>query len=170
MLEEKLALVPTLTPRQREILRLVAQNYQVKEIARELGISERTVKTHTDAARRKLDVATTRDAARLVVAWDAQMASPDPIVPQGHRPSRTMDETAKTSASSKGEHLPAGKMSEAPVRGDFQARLDSLNPLQWLGLIAIVAVASALLVTGLIAAVLSTMQALHGFLHAGGAI
>ncbi len=59
--EDKSAELATLTARQKEILRLVAQNLQAKEIARELGISERAVKTHTDAARRRLGVATSRE-------------------------------------------------------------------------------------------------------------
>ncbi|MEI9903975.1 MAG: helix-turn-helix transcriptional regulator [Asticcacaulis sp.] len=166
MTEDRILAVQALTPRQREILRLVARNLQVKEIARELGISERTVKTHTDAARRRLGVATSREAARLVMAYEAEHG----IVPEGHRPPGTMDDQPQPAASSEREHLPRGKVSATPVRGDLQARLDSLNPLQWLALIVAVAVVSALLATGLIAAVLGAMNALQGFLRAGGAI
>lgn len=174
VVEDKSAELAALTARQKEILRLVAQNLQAKEIGRLLNISERTVKTHTDAARRRLGVATSREAARLLVAWegDATAASNTSAntVPEGHRPPRTMDRPAVAIPLSKREHLPGGKVSAAPVRGDMQAWLESLNPLQWLGLIVVVAVASALLLTGLIAAVLSMMQTLQGFLRAGGAI
>jgi len=35
-----------LSPRQREVLRLLAEGHRVKEIAGELGLSVRTVETH----------------------------------------------------------------------------------------------------------------------------
>ena len=38
--------VPRLTPRQRDLLRLVAAGYTNTQIARHMGISERTVRTH----------------------------------------------------------------------------------------------------------------------------
>ena len=44
-----------LTERERDVLRLIAQGLQSKQIARTLGISERTVKFHTSALLRKLD-------------------------------------------------------------------------------------------------------------------
>lgn len=59
--------VEALSERQKEILRLIAQHLQAKEIARALKISESTVKTHTDTARKRLGVATSRDAARVLV-------------------------------------------------------------------------------------------------------
>ena len=43
-----------LTPREREVLRLIAQGLPGKQIAGSLGISERTVKFHTAALIRKL--------------------------------------------------------------------------------------------------------------------
>jgi len=62
--------VETLSDRQREILRLIAEYHQAKEVARILNISERTVRTHTEEARRRLGVGTSREAARLIVAYD----------------------------------------------------------------------------------------------------
>ncbi len=58
----------SLTPRQKEILRLIARGFQAKEIARELGIAEGTVRTHMEEARARLVVASTREAARLLSA------------------------------------------------------------------------------------------------------
>lgn len=45
-----------LTPREREVLRLIARGYAYKEIARELGISAKTVETHVSAVLRKLQL------------------------------------------------------------------------------------------------------------------
>jgi len=45
-----------LTPREREVLRLIARGYAYKEIARELGISTKTVESHVSAVLRKLQL------------------------------------------------------------------------------------------------------------------
>lgn len=55
---------PRLTPREREILELVRQGLANKQIARRLGISERTVKAHLTAAFQRIGV-TDRTAAAL---------------------------------------------------------------------------------------------------------
>jgi DNA-binding CsgD family transcriptional regulator len=68
--------VGLLSERQKEILRLVAKHYQAKEIARFLNISEHTVKTHTDEARRRLDVPTSRQAARLLAEFEGAEGLP----------------------------------------------------------------------------------------------
>jgi len=78
-LGDKIIGVDTLSERQKEILRLIAQHLQAKEIARVLQISESTVKTHTDTARKRLGVATSRDAARLLVEYEMAAG----IAPQG---------------------------------------------------------------------------------------
>jgi DNA-binding NarL/FixJ family response regulator len=45
-----------LTPREREVLRLIARGYTYKELARELAISTKTVETHVSAVLRKLQL------------------------------------------------------------------------------------------------------------------
>lgn len=70
ILGDKTSGVDTLSERQKEILRLIARHLQAKEIARVLNISESTVKTHTDTARKRLGVASSRDAARLLVEYE----------------------------------------------------------------------------------------------------
>jgi DNA-binding NarL/FixJ family response regulator len=45
-----------LTPREREVLRLIARGYTYKELARELTISTKTVETHVSAVLRKLQL------------------------------------------------------------------------------------------------------------------
>ncbi len=45
-----------LSPREREVLRLIARGYAYKEVARELVISVKTVETHVSAVLRKLQL------------------------------------------------------------------------------------------------------------------
>jgi DNA-binding NarL/FixJ family response regulator len=45
---------PALTPRQKQVLRLIAQGFANKEIAQELGISVRTVEVHRFYLMRRL--------------------------------------------------------------------------------------------------------------------
>ena len=47
---------PPLTAREQEVLRLIARGYPNKRIARELGIAEKTVKTHVSHVLGKLAV------------------------------------------------------------------------------------------------------------------
>jgi RNA polymerase sigma factor (sigma-70 family) len=53
-----------LTPREREVLRLIARGYTYKEIARELYISIKTVETHVSSVLRKLQLSTRHQLAR----------------------------------------------------------------------------------------------------------
>jgi DNA-binding CsgD family transcriptional regulator len=55
---------PQLTPRETEVLRLLARGAGNKQIAWELGVSEHTVKFHTSAIYAKLGVANRTEAAR----------------------------------------------------------------------------------------------------------
>ncbi|MFT4076759.1 MAG: LuxR family transcriptional regulator [Asticcacaulis sp.] len=221
-MERKPAGIDTLTSRQKEILRLIAKQYQTKEIARLLDISERTVKTHTEEIRRRLGVASSRDAARLLVAHEAlsealpqagqegaaigredrgatrpmaenpdtSLASPheqtrlsasiapdDPLGPAGNSlaPGRGAGEAGldprHTGGYPEAEHdQRPGDGTVRPDRGDrlvdrrrgsLEYRLARLNAFQWLGLIVVVGVLSAILVSGLIAAVIGTLEGLQ---------
>ena len=53
-----------LSPREREVLRLIARGYTYKEIARELTISVKTVETHVSAVLRKLQLSTRHQLTR----------------------------------------------------------------------------------------------------------
>lgn len=60
--DESLAPSEPLTPREREVLQLIAQGLPNKAIAAELGISEHTVKFHVGAILDKLDAASRAEA------------------------------------------------------------------------------------------------------------
>ncbi|NBB14552.1 hypothetical protein GVN21_04155 [Caulobacter sp. SLTY] len=56
----------TLTERERQILRLVGEHLNSKEIGRELGIADHTVVNHLRKAREKVGVTSRYEAARLL--------------------------------------------------------------------------------------------------------
>ncbi len=208
-MENKAAGIKALTQRQREILRLVSQQFQTKEIARILNIGERTVKTHTEEARRRLGVATSRDAARLLAAHETALGRDDrgtagPMagdvtndigLPHEQAPLPKSVSSGDTLGPARNGLARDGDTSEAildpedtgrypdtapdqrsgsglvrPDRGDrlvdrrrdsLEEKLARLNAFQWLGLIVIVGVLSAILVSGLIAAVIGTLEGLQ---------
>ncbi|MCU1452208.1 MAG: two component transcriptional regulator, LuxR family [Acidimicrobiales bacterium] len=53
-----------LTPREREVLRLIARGYTYRELARRLGISVKTVETHVSSVLRKLQLSTRHELTR----------------------------------------------------------------------------------------------------------
>ncbi len=63
--------IEALSPRQKEILRLLSHRLQQKEVAKLLGISPWTVRDHIEEAREKLQVETTREAILLWVDYEA---------------------------------------------------------------------------------------------------
>jgi RNA polymerase sigma factor (sigma-70 family) len=57
-----------LSPRERQVLRLIARGYTYKEVARELSISAKTVESHVSAVLRKLQLSTRHQLTR----WAAE--------------------------------------------------------------------------------------------------
>ncbi len=57
----------TLTPRQREVLQLVAEGRSVKEIATILKVSAKTVEFHKSALMERLDIHTTAELTRYAI-------------------------------------------------------------------------------------------------------
>ncbi len=58
---------PDLTPREREILQLIAEGRATKQIAETLGISVKTAETHRTNLMRKLDLHSTADVVRYAI-------------------------------------------------------------------------------------------------------
>ena len=58
----------TLTPREREVLQLIARGYRYKEIAARLHLSVKTVETHVSAVLRKLQLSNRHELTR----WAAE--------------------------------------------------------------------------------------------------
>jgi DNA-binding NarL/FixJ family response regulator len=53
-----------LTPREREVLRLIARGYTYKELARRLSVSIKTVETHVSSVLRKLQLSSRHELTR----------------------------------------------------------------------------------------------------------
>ena len=64
-LDDLRALVSTLTPREREVFALVVRGKLNKQIAHELGASERTIKAHRHAVMEKLKVQSLAEAVSI---------------------------------------------------------------------------------------------------------
>ena len=74
---------PSVTPRQREVIVLIAAGCSNEEVAERLGVSPRTVKAHCDVLRQKLGV---RHRRQLPIAYRS-LTGDDPLAqgldPQG---------------------------------------------------------------------------------------
>jgi DNA-binding NarL/FixJ family response regulator len=57
-----------LTPREREVMRLIARGYTYREVASELVLSIKTVETHVSAVLRKLQLSDRHELARWAAA------------------------------------------------------------------------------------------------------
>jgi DNA-binding NarL/FixJ family response regulator len=57
-----------LTPREREVLRLIARGYAYKEVARRLSLSVKTIETHVSSVLRKLQLSSRHELSR----WAAE--------------------------------------------------------------------------------------------------
>ena len=77
-LRERYAL---LTPRERQVMTLVASGLMNKQVANELSISEVTVKMHRSSAMRKLGVKSVARLARMAELLDIEMGGSRPSPP-----------------------------------------------------------------------------------------
>ncbi|GGB29224.1 hypothetical protein GCM10011380_18400 [Sphingomonas metalli] len=68
-----------LSPREREVLTLIARGHDAKSAAQALGISVHTVNDRLLGARRKLGATTSREAARRLAGAVPQLLGPEPM-------------------------------------------------------------------------------------------
>jgi ATP/maltotriose-dependent transcriptional regulator MalT len=74
-----------LTPRQRQVVELIAAGFSNEEVGERLGISPRTAKAHCDVLRQKLGVSKRRqipNAFRALTGEDPLSQSLAPALPQ----------------------------------------------------------------------------------------
>jgi len=67
--DEALSILGSLSRRESEILRLLAQGFENKEIAEKLNVAEQTVKNNISALYVKLGVENRKEARRLTMKW-----------------------------------------------------------------------------------------------------
>lgn len=154
-----------LTPREREILRLIAAHLQSKEIARALGLSPKTVEMHVLSARRRLSGMSRRDAALAFVAWEGgdpgsdyrrqpggMAALPDPL-PSDREIGSDHDRVSEPNRRAHGR---------STARRDWRHELSNL---QWLGLVlgitALTAVLLAVIAIGVHEFILAVQRITH---------
>lgn len=75
--QEVVARLARLTPRETDVMELVAAGLRNRSVARELGISERTVKIHRGRVMKKLEVTSLPDLVRMVGIRDGRGAIAD---------------------------------------------------------------------------------------------
>jgi DNA-binding NarL/FixJ family response regulator len=73
--DEQTKLTDRLTDRELEILELIGRGKDVREIARELHLSPKTVETHRAHIKEKLDLKNARQVARFAVQWVTEQAA-----------------------------------------------------------------------------------------------
>ena len=78
--EEAKRLVAALTPRERETFRWLITGMLNKQVARSLGITERTVKAHRSKIMHKLDVVSVAELVRLAQKADVSPARESPTL------------------------------------------------------------------------------------------
>lgn len=70
--------IDQLTEKEKETLRLIVRGHDAKSSANELGLSVHTINERLRAARRKLDVTSSREAARLLFEAEGQESAGAP--------------------------------------------------------------------------------------------
>jgi DNA-binding CsgD family transcriptional regulator len=66
---ERQAMIDALTPRERQVMTLVAQGSTNKEAATVMGISPRTVETHRENVMKKLDIKSVAELTKLALEY-----------------------------------------------------------------------------------------------------
>lgn len=145
-----------LSPREKEVLQGLGQHRRAKEIARDLKISEHTVRGYANEARQKLGVASVRDAALLFLEFESYQTPPQN---QGdrfqrvarHRPDEAPSEPGYSKPLSGEEQVPdvstvangdipatAGRPERPDRLATLHGWLARLSLTRWVGLTVLV--------------------------------
>jgi DNA-binding CsgD family transcriptional regulator len=119
--------LPALSDGEKQALRLVAQGFNSKEIARKLHISEHTVDQRVRTSLRKLHVSTRKEAARLFVSAEQRAPQSDTYQPLIYQPKPLV--SAPPAAPSQGQ--PTGEAEPSPEQPAWLAfvnRILSFGP------------------------------------------
>ena len=122
-----------LTDRQRECLILVAQGYETKEIARQIGLSPDTVDMHIKNALKRLGVSSRREAARMVAGLHQSLVHPSAVIPD---PPANADTEAPTTELPE-TASPSGIGVPWPATREQLNRLSVAQRMIWIVLIAL---------------------------------
>nr|WP_245344623.1 LuxR C-terminal-related transcriptional regulator [Asticcacaulis solisilvae] len=157
--------------RQKEILRLVARHHQVKEIARLLNISEATVRTHTEEARRRLGAATSREAAIVLLrheSGDGSLSEQELLpgspadVPGGSlidSQENVPVELYNVAAQTEPTLRPAGSLM--PKSRTFAAWLKERSIIECVGIILLMALGLTVILVALLTSAATLIQAIQ---------
>ncbi len=96
--------IGALTDKEKEVLRLILRGYDAKSMARELELSVHTINERLRHARRKLEVSSSREAARMLAEHEREQ---DKVDPQSFAPKKMGG--ADQSSTDKPVHAVAGK-------------------------------------------------------------
>lgn len=153
--------VESLTNRQREILRLVARHHQTKQIARILKISEATVRTHTEEARRRLSAASSREAAIVLLRHESGGSGPDL---QDFLPEDAANVQAAATAANDANPAGTVRLPTAPVppnRGRLEIWLKRRTRLECVGVILLIALGLSFALIALVGGAATSIQAVQ---------
>jgi DNA-binding CsgD family transcriptional regulator len=160
--------VDSLSKRQKEILRLVARHHQIKEIARLLHISEATVRTHTEEARRRLGAATSREAAIVLLRHESSDGSlseqgllPD-APPEKPGDAQVADTPAEPVAPDATTQLDSEPMPVPVAKaGRFSSWLKQRSIAECLGVILLIALGLTVSLVALLSSAVTLIQAIQ---------
>lgn len=124
----------SLSPREKEVLQGLGRRRRAKEIARDLNISEHTVRGYANDARQKLGVTSVRDAATVFLEFEKEQSPPQY---QGDHFQRVSDHLYPDARSGGGfsnplqDHHVQGRPSRLSALHPWLA---GLSPVRWFGL------------------------------------
>lgn len=168
-----------LSPREREVLQGLSMRRRAKEIARDLNISEHTVRGYANDARQKLGVTSIRDAALIFLEFQRDHAPPQNQGDRfqrvsGHLTSNALFEGGFSNTHQDSLNKTTGPGSEAEGNmtaftsgaqpswlGKLHAWLAALSMTRWLGMIVVLTLGVILAFGAAATALWGVFEVLH---------